>query len=292
MPAVSVILPTCDRPRLWPRALESVLRQTWQDLEVVLVDSNRLTPKLRDGPDSRLLLQDRVRIVDQPHDPSAAAARNVGLQAARGEWIAYLDDDDVYQEDKISSQLELAMRTGRQFVLCGYTVVLPRRKRTRQTAGAEFRDDGLLTQANWGTPMLFHRHDPAMRFNEALLAGEDEVFAQEFLSRHAISVVPNCPRSLVSVYPQIGLTRVHTGENIWKAYRVAWRFSRFRYSRAARRSHLAMGRLVRAQNGYGTFGHFLRCAEAAFATRGAGSWRLVANAIARRLGILSDWVVS
>ncbi|HYP15919.1 MAG TPA: glycosyltransferase family A protein, partial [Opitutus sp.] len=88
MPLVSVILPTCDRPALWPRALDSVLRQTCADLEVLLVDSNRAAPPVRAQPEFAARRADaRVVLVEGAHRPNASAARNLGLAAARGEWI-------------------------------------------------------------------------------------------------------------------------------------------------------------------------------------------------------------
>jgi len=293
MPAISVILPTCDRPDLWPRALGSVLRQSWTDLEVVLVDSNRRSPRLRDTPAYGAYRDDaRVVLVEKAHAPSAAAARNAGLAAARGDWITYLDDDDVYCPEKIERQYALAQQEDASIVLCGYTVVLPHRRRTRQVEQNQFLGDKLLTAANWGTPMLFHRQDPLARFDEGLRAGEDEVFAHAFLLRNQVTRVPNCALSLVEVYPQVGQARVHHGEAAWKAYQTNWRQVHRQYSRAAVRQYLAMGRLVQAQNGHGNALYFLRCARTVLATRGVSAWRLVANATAHRLGLLSKWAVS
>lgn len=293
MPAVSVILPTCDRPDLWPRALASVLRQSWTDLEVILVDSNRLTPPIVAKPEWAGLLADpRVVVVVQKHRPCAAGARNVGLAAARGGWVTYLDDDDEYEVEKVAAQLALARETGAALVLCGYTVVLPNRRRTRQVSQTEFRGDALLTAANWGTPMLFHRRESGIGFDETLPSGEDEAFAHGFIERQDVKVVPNCARSLVVVHPQIASARVHRGESVWKAYRATWRIVHRRYSRQARRAYLAMGCIVRAQNGYGGTWHFFWCAFTVLHTRGLGAWRLVANSTAHRFGVLSKWAVS
>lgn len=293
MPAVSVILPTCDRPDLWPRALVSVLRQSWTDLEVILVDSNRRTPSIVVKPEWAGLLADpRVVVVAQPHRPCAAGARNVGLAAARGEWVTYLDDDDEYEVGKVAAQLALAREKKASLVLCGYTVMLPSRRRMRQVSQIEFKGDALLTAANWGTPMLFHRREPGVGFDETLPAGEDEAFAHSFILRNDVKVVPNCARSLVVVHPQIAAARVHRGEAVWQAYRATWRIVHRRYSRRARRAYLAMGCIVRAQNGFGGTMHFFRCAVTVLRTRGLGSWRLVANATAHRFGLLGKWAVS
>jgi len=292
--AVSVILPTCDRPELVGRALRSVLTQTRADLEVVLVDNNRRTAPVRQNPGLARMLEDpRVELVSGGLASSAAAVRNAGLAVARGEWITYLDDDDEYHPEKIAAQFALAQATGAPLVLCGYTVVLPRRRRVRQVDAAEFRGDELLLEANWGTPLLFHRRDPQARFDENLSSGEDTVFAQAFLLRHAVQAVPNCARSLVNVFPQLNAPRVHRdGEAIWRSFESTVALAGSRYSPAAVQGYLAMGRLFRAQFGHGNFAHFLGCAWVTLRTRGPGAWRLVVNATARRTGLFKRWVVS
>jgi glycosyltransferase involved in cell wall biosynthesis len=293
MPAVSVILPTCDRPHLWPRALASILAQSFADFEVLLVDSNRLAP-LSAHPSSRLILADRrVRLIEEKHAPCSAAARNVGLRAARGDWITYLDDDDTYRPEKVFRQFERAKSSDAPMVLCGYRAVLPRRTRIRQADKVEYRGDALLTDATWCTPLLFHRRDPGVMFNESLRAGEDEVFAHAFLTSHGEMNVPNCTEPLVDMHPQVHSTRVHRNtEAVWEAYRVNWKQVRTRYSRDALRAYLAMGLLVRAQGGHGDAAGFIRRLRSVLVTRGFGSWRLAANATAQRTGVLREWIVS
>lgn len=294
MPTVSVILPTCDRPQLWPRALRSVLRQTFTDFEVLLVDSNRRTSPLREHPYIAEALTDpRVRLIEpSPPTTSSATARNAGLANARGDWVTFLDDDDEYRPDKIAAQLALAQETGARFVLCGYTVNLPRRRRTRQVDRTEFAGDEILTEPTWGTPMLFCQRDPELRFDETLRAGEDEVFAHAYFRRHNITRVPNCPRSLIDVYPQIGRARVHADrEATWEASQLNWRNAAGRFSEAARHEYLVKSRLVHAQN-YGSNAHFVGCVGTVLRVRGLKSWRLILNATARRYGLLKNWVVS
>lgn len=294
MPTVSVILPTCDRPQLWPRALASVLRQTFADYEVLLVDSNRDTPAVREHPDfARFVADPRVRLIEGARPASASAARNLGLAAARGEWVTYLDDDDHYRPEKIARQLALARQTGAALVLCGYTVVLPWRRRRRQDGRDGYEGDARLTDATWCTPLLFHARVGDIRFDEGLRAGEDEVFAQAFLAAQAVSVVPNCRQSLVEMYPQLGRPRVNrNAEENWRAARVIWKKYGPLYSPEARRRYVATKRLARAQGGVGSAAHFVRCAWAVFATSGVASWRRVANATASRAGVLEKWIVS
>ncbi len=99
--SVSVIIPVYNRPRLIQRAIESVLRQTVQPDEIIVIDdgSTDATPSV---------LYDyvpRIRVIRTGHR-GVSHARNVGLRAARSEWIAFLDSDDEWLPKKLQRQLE------------------------------------------------------------------------------------------------------------------------------------------------------------------------------------------
>ncbi len=294
MPAVSIILPTRDRPDLLSRALDSVFAQTWTDWELILVDGNRAAPPLAAQSDLERYLSDRrVRIVSNPTGETAAAARNVGFPAVRGDWVSYLDDDDSWRPAKLAVQLAATAGGAHPLVLCGYTVHLPRRARTRQIGAACYAGDALLTAADWGAPFLLHRRDDALRFDETLAAGEDMEFAHRLIARHDLRSVPNCAEALVDVYPQIGRPRVHRdGEAIWRAYETVIARVGKRYGKEAQEMFLAKGRLVRAQFGHGGLGEFVALAGGVLRRSGPGGLRLVANAAARRLGWFERWVVN
>lgn len=107
MRAVSVILPTHDRPALLPRAARSVLDQDFGDLELIVVDDGS-----RSRAEQTLLPfgDPRVRVLATPVPLGPARARNLGLEAAGGEWIAFQDDDDEWLPGKLSRQLDAARR--------------------------------------------------------------------------------------------------------------------------------------------------------------------------------------
>jgi len=106
---ISVIIPTVRRPLLVMRAVNSVLAQSIADLEVVVVI---------DGPDPETthalgaVADDRLRFIQNPRPLGSAGARNVGIEAARGEWVAFLDDDDEWLKDKLKLQLGAAGADG------------------------------------------------------------------------------------------------------------------------------------------------------------------------------------
>lgn len=102
---VSVVIPTCNRPELATRAVRSALGQTHRDLEVIVVI---------DGPDDATahalgqIGDPRLRVLALPVRGKAPNARNQGVNAATGRWVALLDDDDEWLPGKIEAQLALA----------------------------------------------------------------------------------------------------------------------------------------------------------------------------------------
>ena len=105
MPLVSIVIPVHNRDRLVERAVQSALNQTYQDFEIVVVDdgSTNGTP----GVIAALANEDR-RIRCMRHDGKlgAQAARNTGIHAAHGKWIAFLDSDDEWLPEKLEKQVK------------------------------------------------------------------------------------------------------------------------------------------------------------------------------------------
>jgi Glycosyl transferase family 2 len=124
VPLVSVVIPTLNRPKLLVRALNSVLRQTCQEFEIIVVadrtdeDTVRATRALNDA---------RIRVVLNREAPTAAGARNTGADDAQGEWLAFLDDDDEWLPNKLERQLAHAAAARQPSILvsCLSRVVTP-----------------------------------------------------------------------------------------------------------------------------------------------------------------------
>jgi glycosyltransferase involved in cell wall biosynthesis len=104
-PLVSVILPVHNRAGWVARAITSVLAQSYQHFELLVINDGSTdgTRQVLEGFSSR------ITILDQPH-AGAEAARNSGLKHARGEFIAFIDSDDVWYRDRLSRQLPLFSR--------------------------------------------------------------------------------------------------------------------------------------------------------------------------------------
>jgi glycosyltransferase involved in cell wall biosynthesis len=98
-PLISVVITTKNRNTLLPRAVRSVLEQTWPSLELIVVDDGSDIPAVlpRDDP--------RARIIRHDVSKGLCEARNAGFRAAKGEFFCMLDDDDWYLPDKLEKQV-------------------------------------------------------------------------------------------------------------------------------------------------------------------------------------------
>jgi glycosyltransferase involved in cell wall biosynthesis len=116
MVEVTAVIPTRNRAFLLGQALGSVVRQRGVDLEAVVVDDGSA-----DGTATVVAAvgDPRLRLVRHPHPLGVSAARNRGIAEARGSWVAFLDDDDLWAPDKLASQLAAARRERRAWAVAG-----------------------------------------------------------------------------------------------------------------------------------------------------------------------------
>lgn len=106
---VSIIIPTYKRPDTVHRAVDSVLRQTYEDLEVIVVDDNDPGTEARtltEASMTKYVEDARVHYVKHPRNMNGSAARNTGVRESHGVYIAFLDDDDEFYPQKIESQVK------------------------------------------------------------------------------------------------------------------------------------------------------------------------------------------
>ena len=106
---VSVVIPTYKRADLLAKAIDSVLGQTYKNIELLVVNDN-----IRDDEYSKRLYKiidsytdERLRLIEQEKHINGAAARNAGIRVAKGEYIAFQDDDDYWELEKIERQVKL-----------------------------------------------------------------------------------------------------------------------------------------------------------------------------------------
>jgi len=105
VPLISTIIPTYNRAKLLKRALDSVLSQDWPNQEVIVVDDGSTD----NTAEVLAAYGDRIKLVKQ-ENAGPSAARNVGIEMARGEWIAFMDSDDEWLPNKLTMQMRYALK--------------------------------------------------------------------------------------------------------------------------------------------------------------------------------------
>jgi glycosyltransferase involved in cell wall biosynthesis len=142
-PKVSVVIPTYNRAATVRKGIDSVLAQTVTDLEVIVVDDGS-------SDDTGKILGEtfgnRIRYYAQPNQ-GASVARNKGIEEARGDWIAFLDSDDLWEKEKLEWQLKALERFAPQCGGCYTDARFYNHPETRtmfQMVEEEYRHEGTM----------------------------------------------------------------------------------------------------------------------------------------------------
>lgn len=116
-PLVSIVVPTYSRPVFLERALKSIYAQTYPNWELLVVDDNDPGSEARRETESLLAEHSRVTYLKHKQNKGGSAARNTGIQAARGEFVAFLDDDDEWLPEKLSKQMAVFAKSDKDVAL-------------------------------------------------------------------------------------------------------------------------------------------------------------------------------
>jgi hypothetical protein len=183
MTEVSVVIPYFNRAQWLELAVDSVLGQTFQDFEVIVVD---------DGSEERTVLRDsatdpRIRYVRQEHQ-GASAARNHGVRLARGKYVAFLDADDLFEPNKLTVQVgqmqdmpdvALSHTSYRRIDATGNDL---EDVRSGTFSGVVY--PSIVTQCPIATPTVMVRKDvfdaQGLEFPESVASGEDTMLWIDF----------------------------------------------------------------------------------------------------------------
>lgn len=172
VPAISIVLPVRNAAATLPRALGSVRSQCWPDWELIAVDdgSADATPDLlraAAGEDARVRLLSPGRV-------GLVAALNLGLQAARGEFIARMDADDEMHPDRLAAQAE-RLRREPALGLVGCLVAF---------GGDREAQAGYAAHVDWMNALVSPEAIALNRFVESPLAHPSVMFRRELVARH------------------------------------------------------------------------------------------------------------
>ncbi|MBF0570944.1 MAG: glycosyltransferase family 2 protein [Candidatus Omnitrophica bacterium] len=217
-PLVSVIIPTYNRSRVLPRTLSSLKRQTYKNLEVIVIDdaSTDDTEKVVKSFERDLNL---VYFKNKINLKIPARSRNIGLKKASGEYFALLDDDDEFLEKKIEIQLRTAQSLDEKaFILCnGFTIG----KKSRYFVDIE-KPSGFIPRgkgifpARYKLPFpsswFFHRElvDKIGYFDEDMFTYDDVDYSIRLMAEYPAYMVNQCLVNWHTSYPALsGLSMEH-----------------------------------------------------------------------------------
>lgn len=119
LPLVSIVTPVYNAAEFLPETIRTVLDQTYENWELIFVDDDS-TDESVDVIKQARKKDKRIKIVKLEQNSGAAKARNAGTMEARGDYLAFLDADDLWVKDKLEKQVEFTMRGGHAFVYSSY----------------------------------------------------------------------------------------------------------------------------------------------------------------------------
>jgi len=107
MELVTIVIPTYKRSEKIERALKSAVSQTYKRIEIVVVDDNANNPEERIKTEKIVRKFNNIKLIQNSRNLGGALTRNVGINNSNGKYIAFLDDDDEFINDKIEKQMKL-----------------------------------------------------------------------------------------------------------------------------------------------------------------------------------------
>ncbi len=199
-PLVSIIIPTYKRPTTLDRAIDSVLNQTYPNVEIVVVDDNNPNTegrKLTEDKMAPYARNERVIYIKHEHNKNGSAARNTGARASKGEYIGFLDDDDVFLPRKIESQVDKLNSLSDDWGCC-YNNYYTQKAGEKSVRVMEHREGDLYLEAlknnicvNAGSNLLIRRKyfDMINGFDESFKRSQDHEFLVRLLKVCKIAYV-------------------------------------------------------------------------------------------------------
>lgn len=119
-PKVSIVITTFKGSDVIRRAVESVVKQTYENKEIIVVDDNGMETEEQKKTEAIInkYFENDVKYIAHKYNKNGSAARNTGISVATGDYIALLDDDDLFKPDKISKQIQRLLSKGEGYDAC------------------------------------------------------------------------------------------------------------------------------------------------------------------------------
>ena len=197
---VSVIIPTYSRPEFITRAIESVLKQSYKPIEIIVVDDNGRNTENQIATETTLsnfIKSNQIKYIIHETNKNGSAARNTGANSCHGDYITFLDDDDVLLPEKIKKQVTAieqnpeyaAAYTGFKIIQHTHTLkeVIPTKK-----GCLHYELLALTWGLGTGSNPLYKKSafDSIKGFDESFVRHQDLEFLVRFFRKHSIVNIP------------------------------------------------------------------------------------------------------
>lgn len=202
-PKVTIIIPTFKRSDILPRAVESALNQSYQNIEIIVVDDN--DPKSNYRTKTELCMQkyeikNNVTYIKHLHNKNGSAARNTGIGYSTGKYIAFLDDDDEYMPDKIEKQVQKMESLDESWGACYVSYKKIQSNKFVQESKSNKEGDVLVDALARnlfiaaGSNLLVRKEviEEIGGFNESFKRNQDIEFLVRILQNYKLAHVNNC----------------------------------------------------------------------------------------------------
>ena len=192
MPRVSVIIPVYNAEKYLAASVQSVMAQTETDIEIILINdgstdrSGELCGRLADS-------DSRIRLIEKPNG-GVSSARNAGLENSSGDWIYFMDSDDIIEPDTLECAIKKADETGTDVCFFDYDKIYENLTETKNSLAD--RDEAVnntdsyraMYSCNyfggmWNCIIKADIIIGVVRFNEQMAIGEDQLFKFECFGR-------------------------------------------------------------------------------------------------------------
>lgn len=200
-PLVSIIIPTYSRPDNLCRAIDSVLAQTYHPIEIIVVDDNGLGTAFQRETEQKLdkyIKEEKIIYLKHEVNKNGSAARNTGFYASNGEYVGFLDDDDIFVPTKIEKQVARLTETIGLYDACYCNLQVCGIKRIHYIHSEKEGNlcyDLLLGKVRFNSSTLLFRRQALIDINgwdERFVRHQDWELMVRFFRKHSICVAdPN-----------------------------------------------------------------------------------------------------